>query len=334
MLEVKATEAKASEEIPVGTPKETSADPGSTDGDDGGLKFDAKAQYQNPLNPEETISGETLQQIVNRGKLFDKAQSERDAARTEAERLTAQYEEMQTGKEKAEAELEKIQSDTRIMEAMKQFSKPTEGGKETAWYEQEAQEESLDAQEAFRRLEAANEARMAKLEEQMLATNAQRIDEHLSNLEKQQDVERFVGDNLASARRVATDKIAAEMPDIPPADIEQILDKQTLATLKDDKGTAALRSGDTQTWQALHFEAEELRTASISELADLRIKQGQITAQKVQEQQIEALSQGTVPEEVSVLKRTNNKAEAKKNSALRIAAARKAVAARERFNSR
>lgn len=327
---------QASEDAQTGESKPTSESPGSTESLDGGvLSFDPSKKYQNPLNPEEEITGAELKAIANQGLLYRKAQSEYDTERARGEKLTAENELLQKAKDKAEAALAEKQDQERVLKTLADVGitgKPQDS--KDNWYEADDETPPIDPAEVYRRVQSYTEEQVALALADLDKKSAERERQYFEKLDEQQATERYVTDNLSSARKVTLDTYRADMPDIDTAKIETVLDMETLATVKDAEAVSALRNRDKETWQALHFEAENYRTKAIKALTDLRIEQVQATTEKTRQQEIESLSRGIVPEELVDIKPAVTKADAKKNAALRLEIAKKRVAARERATNR
>jgi len=327
VLDTTSKETQASES------EKTLAGAGSTESQPGGtIAFNAKAMYQNPLNPEEEITGAQLQQIVNRGTLFDKAQSQRDKERSERERLAVDNENLKIAKEKAEAELAQQTEKGRIAETIRDMGIGAKA--QVSDWDDDDDKPTMTPEEITRRVEEIAERRVAAAVEALEKKNVDNQTQYLNSLKQEQETERIVSDTMSSARRVALQTQQANLPDIAATDIEAALDMQTLASLRDDEAREALRNRDTDTFQVKLFEAEELRTKAVDTMAQLRLQQATKTAEKERATEIESMSGGTRPPELSDIKPTVNKAKARENQRKRVEIATRHSLAREKRNNR
>lgn len=317
--------------------KQTSEGAGSTESQDGGnASFDVTAMYANPLNPEEQITGAELVAIANQGKLYRKAQSEYDQKSVEYDKLTADNEELQMAKDKAEAALATMQDTERVLKTLKDVG-ITGKSKDSGEYGEFDETPVADPEEIYRRVEALAQEQISKATEKLTADNAKRENDYFTDLNIQQETERYITQQMSSARQVTLDTYKAAMPDVDLSKIEASLDMVTLAAVKDADAVTALRSGDPgskETWAALHAEAENYRNKSMRTLAELHVQQSQSTVEKQRQEEIESASGGLVPDELADMKPARTKADAKKNRELRLAAAKKRVAVRDRAMNR
>ena len=315
-----------------GESKQTSESAGSTKSKDGEKAgFDVKAMYPNPLSPEEEITGAELVALANQGQLYRKAQSEYDKKSVELDKVTVDNEQLVIDKDKAEAALVAMQDTERVLRTLKDVG-ITGKTQDSDKYGEFDETPVVDPEEVYRRVEALAQKEISKATEKLTADNAEK--QYFATLQEQQETERYISDNLDSARRVTLDTHTADMPDVDEAKIESALDMGMLAAAKDAEAVNALRSRNKETFQALHFEAETLRNKAVRTLAELRIEQVQITVEKQRQQEIESISTGVLPPELQDMKPATTKADAKKNQAIRLALSKKNIAIRERSKNR
>lgn len=326
---------QASEETLQGVSgKQTSEGAGSTESQDGGdASFDVKAMYPNPLNPEEEITGAELVALANQGQLYRKAQSDFDKKSDEYDKLTADNEQLQMEKDKAEAALTTMQDTERVLKTLKDVGM-TGKSQDSGEYGDFDEKPVVDPEEMYRRVEALAQDQIGKATEKLTADNAEREKQYFTDLNKQQEAERYITQQMSSVRQVTLDTYKAAMPGVDVSKIESAMDMATLAAVKDADAVTALRFGEEETWAALHTEAENYRNKSIKVLAELQVQQSQLTVEKQREEEIESVSGGVVPDELADMKPARTKSESKANRTRRLTAAKKRVILRERAMNR
>ena len=268
------------------------------------VQFDTKQRYQNPANPDETITAAELRALVNQGKMFRDAQSARDKAVAAMQQHDAVLADVKQRAEKAEAQVQQMQIDQKVIEQFKAAGITNDGKKEeTDWgYTGEAADETaLTPDMVLRRVEEVAKQQVAGMNLKESATDI--VKRVLADERAEEESQKRVAEFVTRARKVKAETLETELPDIPTTARDKILNLQDQVGQLDSIARDLVKTGDLdradEAWaesQGRDAEALRLRTTAL-------IEQQTLSAEKQRREEIEMLSKGG-PELTKTKKRT------------------------------
>ena len=306
------------------------------------IPFDLAMQYQDPDNPENVISGDTLKNIINRGKLSDQLKSDRDKMRNQNLELAQRTEQLLNELNQAKAQIQAITTEKTVeqkfQELMKPAPRPTQT--ESSWLtgdeEPETPQPQVDPEKLQAFLNNMKTELTGQIDNTIKQSTQQRIDEILQERNITEQNQKQVESFIAAATNARKATLSSRMPNLSeasPKAIEDIVANESAADALSVEARQALSNGDNESFREYWIQSEAFK----SNAADLRdqaaAKERQLAAADVQQRTIEDYSTGNVfPKEVveQARKPTYNvqEAEKKKKNLLQLAIEKGAAAAK------
>jgi len=301
--------------------------------EEGVIKFNPTAKFQDPDNPEQVIEGNILKTRLNMGKLASKFQSERDTALTRAQQLAQEIAKRDQQVADLQKQIAAKQQEETTLNTLKRLGiKPESqdaGNGGSDWLTGDEQPQ-LTQQQILQEL-GSIENRLSQKAQEEVAKTLERLDyERTINQQSQQRVNSYVN----RARQANEAQLRSELPDIPDQDISQIVLLNQAARALEMRAMEAVKEGDEDTAEEAYLKAEGNAAEAARLRAQATLRQQDLAAQKEIEQQTEMFAPGgTVFRELEEKnqKRSFNKADAKKLAQEHIADAKEYEKQRRRL---
>lgn len=323
---------------PQTTATQASEQTGSQPSEDSVIEFKPTARYQDPDDPNSVIDGSLLKTRINRGKLADQFQSQRDKAvqelvreREQATALRQQLETLQkqvAAKEQEEATLATI----RRM-GIKPESQGT-GDSESSWFTEQPEQPQLTQQQILQELGNLKQDLRGDMSEELQALVQRFNEQNLQDQQSKQRVQSFV----TRARQADEAQLRADMPDLPDQDITRIMNFHEASRALEMKAQEAILAGDESTAEEAFLQAQANAAEARNLQARAIIRQQELAAEKELQEQTEMFAPGGSAfkelEEAKPTKFLTNKAESKKAQEEHLERAKQFEANRKRIFSR
>ena len=292
--------------------------------EEGVIKFNPTAKYEDPDKPGEVIDGNLLKTRINQGYLVSKIQSQRDNALTRAQQLAQEVAKRDQQLADLQKQIAAKEQEETTLNTLKKLRIPAEpqdtNPGASSWFTEEEQPQ-LTQQQVLQELGNIKQELRGDMSKEVQNIINRHNQENLINQQSQQRVNSFV----SRTRQADEAQLRADLPDLPPAEITQIATLSEVARALEMKAQEAAREGDMDTAEEAYIQAQARSVEARNLQAKAMLKQQELAAQKEIDQQTEMYAPGgSVFKELEEKskKRTLNKAESKKLAQQHYAAAK------------
>lgn len=330
----------AEEKVPTGLAGDEQTAPPEQPGQTGSqtedvIKFDLKAKYQDPDDPNRVIDGSVLKTRINLGALASKAQSERDRAKAQLEQYAQNLQQLQQQNAELQKQIAARQQEEATIATLKKLGVKPEsqdiGNANGAsdWYTdgEQPQPTQQQLQEGLRELELRLGKTLAVDEDSV----ADRI---LQKLALSQQSSERIQDFVNRAKDADVAQLQTSFPDVSAAKITDIADLTQAAAALDMEAVKAVDAKDFDRANEFYTKARAAQAEARNLQTELWKEQQDKNAEREREQQTELFAPGSqIWREIEEIPQSFNKEKSKKAAKEHLDKIKELERTRNRFNA-